>query len=291
LHPGTTRAPAAQRVVCVRVRRIFLLPRAEISATNFCMAPARAFIPALFLLASIAPAEPAPLPKINQLILDQIKQMPTGGRYSAHPVATIRLQSAAHFESGKFFVLPEAASPSYCSGATYLVFLKTIEQLRRDGALTLDFDTLNELMIRDKQKDGEGLWGRWNANGPGTARLFFELRLGKNFTELEKALPGDFMKIFWNREVGRLEHGHSVIFLGTEKRDGVDYVRYWSSNQPAGFGEKSVARSEIVHAIFSRLDTPANLTRIKNVPKIDSWLAGLLRNRSTFAKAKEKCGI
>src|SRR5205807_8267352 len=96
--------------------------------------------------------------KFNDLIVEQIQKMPTGGRYSASRVATIRLQSAAHFESGKFFVLPEAASPSYCSGATYLVFLKTIEQLRRDGALTLDYDTLNELIIRDKQKDGEGLW-------------------------------------------------------------------------------------------------------------------------------------
>src|SRR5205807_1487509 len=97
--------------------------------------------------------------------------MPQGGRYSLSRFAKIRLQSAAHFESGKFFILPSAASPSFCSGATYLIFIRTIEALRARGELHLDFATLDQLIIRD-QHDGEGIWGRWNANGPGTARLF-----------------------------------------------------------------------------------------------------------------------
>src|ERR1043166_2055672 len=83
--------------------------------------------------------------RFNDLILQQVQQMPSGGRYSASRVATIPLQSAAHFESGKFFVLPDAASPSYCSGATYLVFMKTIEALRAKGALQLDYATLESL--------------------------------------------------------------------------------------------------------------------------------------------------
>ena len=143
--------------------------------------------------------------------------MPKGGRYSASRVATIKLQQAAHFESGKFFVVPDAASPSYCSGATYLVFMKTIEVLREKGALHLDHATLESLMIRG-QRDGEGIWGRWNANGPGTARLFHEMNLGENFDDYAAAQPGDFMKIFWSPEVGKAEHGHSVIYLGMEKK-------------------------------------------------------------------------
>ena len=195
------------------------------------------------------------------MILEQIREMPQGGRYSASRVATIRLQSAAHFESGKFFIIPDAASPSYCSGATYLVFMKTIEALRDRGALHLDYATLESLMIRG-QRDGEGIWGRWNANGPGTARLFHEMDLGQNFDDFAEAQPGDFMKIFWSPEVGRAEHGHSVIYLGMEKKLGLDYVRFWSSNIPTGYGEKSVPRSKIVHAIFSRLDAPG-----KSVPR------------------------
>src|SRR6266536_5604221 len=226
----------------------------------------------------------------NTLILDQIKQMPQGGRYSVSRFAKIRLQSAAHFESGKFFILPSAPYPSFCSGATYLVFIKTIETLRARDELHLDFATLEQLIIRD-QRDGEGIWGRWNANGPGTARLFHELGLGRNFDNFNEARPGDFMKIFWSREVGRSEHGHSTIFLGTENRLGMEYVRYWSSNIPSGYGEKSVPRNKIAYAILSRLETPANLSRIASAPEVDSYLASLLRKRSSFAEATQKCGL
>jgi hypothetical protein len=227
---------------------------------------------------------------VNDVILQQIKQMPRGGQYSASHTATIRLQAAAHFESGKFFVLPAAASPSYCSGATYLVFLKTIEALGERGDLELNRETLDSLMIRG-QRDGAGVWGRWNANGPGTARLFYELGIGRNFDDFGEAQPGDFMKIFWSPEVGREEHGHSVIFLGTEKRMGLDYVRFWSSNIPFGYGERSVPRTKIVHAIFSRLSVPSNLSRIEEAPSVDKYLASLEHARSSYAEAREKCGM
>jgi hypothetical protein len=226
----------------------------------------------------------------NQLILQQVRAMPQGGSYSVTRTAKIRLQSAAHFESGKFFVLPSSASPSFCSGATYLVFIRAIEELRASGRLQLDSATLDQLMIRD-QHDGEGIWGRWNANGPGTARLFYELNLGRNFENFAEARPGDFMKIFWSKNVGKTESGHSVIFLGTESRGGVDYVRFWSSNIPAGYGEKSVPRTKIAYAIFSRLENPANLARISSVPEVDVYLASLLRKSSSFAEAIKKCGI
>ena len=244
---------------------------------------------AICVVADTLRAQLAPSP-LNDLILEQVKQMPRGGNYSASRVATIRLQAAAHFESGKFFVLPDAASPSYCSGATYLVFMKTIEALRARGALQLNYETLDRLMIRG-QRDGEGIWGRWNANGPGTARLFYELGIGRNFDDFAEAQPGDFMKIFWSPEVGRAEHGHSVIYLGTEKKIGLDYVRFWSSNVPFGYGERSVPRTKIVHAIFSRLYAPAKLTRIEETPAVDSYLASLERVRSSYEEAKEKCGM
>jgi hypothetical protein len=242
------------------------------------------------VLCACAVAQVANADSLNALILEQLQHMPTGGKYSTSHFAKIKLQSAAHFESGKFFMLPKTPFPSFCSGATYLVFIKTIEALRERGQLQLDFATLNHLVIRD-QRDGEDVWGRWNANGPGTARLFYELGLGRNFDSFDQAQPGDFMKIFWSRQVGRSEHGHSVIFLGTENRLGVEYVRFWSSNIPAGFGEKSVPRSTIAYAIFSRLTAPANLSKINDVPLVDSYLASLLRKNSNFAEATKKCGI
>src|SRR5438132_9195943 len=234
----------------------------------------------IVVLCITAIAQGAPAAGLNSLILEQIQKMPTGGKYSVSHFAKIKLESAAHFESGKFFVIPTAPYPSFCSGATYIVFIKTIEALRDSGQLQLDFATLNQLIIRD-QHDGEGIWGRWNANGPGTARLFHELGLGHNFDDFNEARPGDFMKIFWSREVGRSEHGHSTIFLGMENRLGMEYVRYWSSNIPSGYGEKSVPRNKIASAIFSRLETPANLSRIASAPEVDSYLASLLRTRSS----------
>lgn len=225
----------------------------------------------------------------NALVLEQVNKMPRGGRYSVSRFAKIKLKSSAHFESGKFFFLP-TAGPSFCSGATYLVFIRTVEALRDQGRLQLDYPTLNQLIIRD-QRDGEGIWGRWNANGPGTARLFHELGLGRNFASFDEAKPGDFMKIFWNKHVGRRESGHSVIFLGMETRGSEPYVRYWSSNMPSGYGERSVPRKKISHAIFSRLQAPANLARINRAPSVDRYLASLLRKKSSVAEANAKCGM
>src|SRR5260370_40565934 len=128
----------------------------------------------------------------NALILEQMRNMPSGGKYSVSHFAKIKLQSSAHFESGKFFVAPTKPYVSFCSGATYIVFIKTIEALRDSGQLQLDFATLNQLIIRD-QHDGEGIWGRWNANGPGTARFVLDLGLCRNFADFAQAQPGDFI--------------------------------------------------------------------------------------------------
>ena len=141
------------------------------------------------------------------------------------------------------------------------------------------------------QRDGEGIWGRWNANGPGTARLFHEIDLGRNSTDFAQAAPGDFMKIFWSGEIGKAEHGHSVIYLGSEKRTDGDYVRFWSSNIPAGYGEKSVPRGKIAQAVFSRLENPANLARIKAQPALDAYLAELTSKASSVAEMRAKCGL
>ena len=75
-----------------------------------------------------------------------------------------------------------------------------------------------------------------------------------------------------------------------EKKLGLDYVRYWSSNIPFGYGEKSVLKTKVVNAIFSRLETPENLSRIHSVPMIDTYLAGLLEKRSSFSEASAKSG-
>jgi hypothetical protein len=223
----------------------------------------------------------------NRVILSLLPSMPTGGGYLTTRAATRELERAACVSGGRLIVSPSLASPSYCSGATYIVFLRALEMMT--GGSPFSGGLANALAVRD-QPDGNGVWGRWNANGPGTACLFRELQLGPSFASFDAAQPGDFMKIFWTSEVGRRERGHSVIFLGLERQNGVEMVRFWSSNKPTGFGQKSVPRSKIANAIFSRLEYPANIERAPMLSQRDPYLAGLLTQDSSFSEALARAG-
>ncbi|MDD5349645.1 MAG: hypothetical protein PHQ12_05490 [Chthoniobacteraceae bacterium] len=241
-------------------------------------------LPALVILAALWFSLTARGEDWNARVLAQIESMPRGGGYQAGRAAYDRLTGAIGVRGGVLAVQPAQAAPSFCSEATYLVFLKTI------AATPLAPPTLDALPVQG-QPDGHGVWGRWNANGPGTARLFRELGLGRNFDDFAQARPGDFMKIFWSSEVGRREHGHSVIFLGCETQGGVESVRFWSSNAPGGYGIKSVPRTRIAYAIFSRLEHPEALNRLAEMPAVCPYLARLGAIRSSRAEAKTMVGI
>lgn len=234
---------------------------------------------------------PDPAAPWNGLILDAMRAMPAGGGYSSDHAAKRGLIDALAVTPAGFAVAPERARPSFCSGATYLVFLKAVDALARRGDITLD-DRARAALLIGNQIDGEGVWGRWNANGPGTARLFRELEIGTNFSRFDLARPGDFMKIFWSTKVGRLEHGHSVIYLGVETVNGVENVRFWSSNIGVGYGEKVVPRAKIAAAVFSRLRSPGRLSGAATLtPRVDPYLASLLTKDSNLGEVQERCGM
>ena len=58
----------------------------------------------------------------NQRVLAAIDAMPVGGGYEVSRNAAQNLCGSVKAESGRLMVQPAAAQPSYCSGATYLVF-------------------------------------------------------------------------------------------------------------------------------------------------------------------------
>ena len=248
------------------------------------------------LLLSMTPAiaeDNNSLPPVNRLILEEISSMPSSGGYAPSAAANHALQTAVTTSSEVLRVDASHASPSYCSSATYLVFLKTLAALQASHQLTLTPSTAAQLKPNG-QPDGTGIWGRWNANGHGTARLFYELGLGPTFTDLRMARPGDFLKIFWSDGIGATEHGHSVIFLGTETKNGVQCVRFWSSNipqnhTPGGYGEKSVPITRIHRMLFSRLEHSENINRL--LPRTDSYLSSLERRSSTPAEMERQCGL
>jgi len=219
----------------------------------------------------------------NARVLQTLAHLPEGGGYSTTSEASAKLRAAVSVSGRDLVLMPGRAMPSYCSGATYLVFLNAVRPNLTPEAAAVLADL--------RKADGHGVWGRWNANGPGTARLFHELGLGKNFTDLNDARPGDFLKIFWRDAVGKHEFGHSVIFLGTETKDGEPHLRFWSSNKPEGYGEKSVPLSKMKRLLFSRLEHPERIALVPKLPEKDAYLASLLTTESSFAEALQKSGV
>lgn len=223
---------------------------------------------------------------INDQVLAAIADMPVGGGYAISARAAEGLRSAVRFDEAGLEIVPSRAQPSFCSGATYLVFLKVLWKLQVSG-LALDEKVMSALMVDRLMADGEGVWGHWNANGPGTARLFYDLDLGRNFTDFKEAKPGDFLKIWWTWEIGAKEHGHSVIYLGQRANGDVSF---WSSNIPDGYGFKTVPRSKIKRALFSRLERPHNISWAPFLGTND-FLSGLLTKSATWDDVRKECGF
>ena len=244
------------------------------------------------VLAQTAPSEVDG--NINSMILNIVHQMPQGGGYSVKHQAMVAMMSAVGLDTmaapSLLAIKPELAKPSFCSEATYLVFVTLINELQAEKKLNLSSEDLKALLITG-QPDGEGIWGRWNANGPGTARLFYELHLGRNFQSLSQAQPGDFLKIFWTDEIGAKEFGHSVIFLGTRTTPEGQVMRIWSSNSGVGYSEKDVPMTKIKRMLFSRLSDPSALESISQLPKKDAYLAGLMTNVSSEEEMSSMVGI
>ncbi len=212
----------------------------------------------------------------NPRILTAVKSMPTGGGYDGSDATKNLLHGACSMlNDGRILVDANRAKPSFCSGATYLLLLKA-----------MDYDG-EEMLPEIDQKDGHGVFGRWNSNGPGAAKLVADLGAGKNFTSWEDARPGDFLKIWWTDQIGGRERGHHVVYLGHD----TETVRFWSSNQPGGYGTKSAPRRECRRVLFTRITNPEKFAAAKNLPAIDPWLAAMLREDFTWADVAAKCRV
>lgn len=215
------------------------------------------------------------VPGFNSRVLAAVHTMPTGGGYDGSDATKNLLRSSFDLTDGELHVNVNRAKPSFCSGATYLVLLKALNS--GTEALLPELD----------QKDGHSVFGRWNANGPGVAKLVADLGAGKNFTSWDKAQPGDFLKIWWTDKIGGSERGHLVIYLSHDAKT----VRFWSSNQPGGYGTKSVSRSDCHRALFTRITRPEKFAAAKNLPAVDPWLANMLQEDFTWKAVVAKCRV
>ena len=211
----------------------------------------------------------------NSKVLAAVRTMPTGGGYDGSDATKNLLHGACNLTGERIQVNAIHAKPSFCSGATYLVLLEALGS--GSEALLPEID----------QKDGHGVFGRWNSNGPGSAKLVADLGAGKNFTSWDEAQPGDFLKIWWTDRIGGHERGHLVVYLGHD----AESVRFWSSNQPSGYGTKSVPRSDCRRVLFTRITRPERFAAAKNLPAVDPWLAKMLREDFTWDEVVRKCRV
>ena len=245
---------------------------------------------------------------------------------------------------------PMQAQPSFCSSATYGVIIKALliwdtkHKIKREAWVNMKpyvgiADELNPEGIG--QYDGVGFWGRANANGPSLGVLVRELGAGYSFTAYrgakternketpeeryltddewcgqdvwQRAVPGDLMKIFWNRNETRgsdsgaiigcdddktadQEAGHSVIFMGCEG----DTVTYWSSNGPGkhpelmGYSMGRCHKTAIQRVVFTRITRPERFNNVKKMAPTDvnAYLSDLNGKRhSTTAELLRQLGI
>lgn len=236
--------------------------------------------------AQVTPVAAEERPAINSYVLAAIKTMPAGGGYDASPAAVDRLAASVKVQDGVIRQDLNVAKSSFCSGATYMVFLRVIEMLRKNGSLNLSPEAVQRF-AQVGVKDGELAFGRWNANGPGAAKLFAELKCGRNFTSYDEARSGDFMKIWWTDEIGGKERGHHVVYLDSNKST----VRFWSANQPDGYGVKTVEKDTIRRVLFSRLE---RIDRLENVVKLSAknhFLADMLDKPFTWERVVKECDV
>lgn len=229
---------------------------------------------------------------MNQLVLEAVQEMPAEGGYELTNVPARRLVESFSFNTPSDLILdPFRATPSYCTTATYMVFFKIMKKFWELSKIEPSQEVLLKLKPQ-MERDGLRIWGRWNSNGPGTAKLITDAMMGTNFDDVEKAQPGDFIKMFWNDQVGKLEKGHTGIFLGLQSLNGVRMIRFWASSKSTnGFAERIIPLSEAKRILFTRIDRPENFEKIKDLPENDLFLESMLEVVSSWSEVKKVSGF
>ncbi len=220
----------------------------------------------------------------NAMILDIIKSLPSGGGYSRGEDLQLPTVTANNIGAGRWEMKVYDGHPSHCTSATYAVYAHLAAVMQNEGRLSLTADQIRSLEALKTLPDGthlvdgQGPFWIFNANGAGAAALLKHTGTGFSFRDdaLSYARPGDFLKLFWNENVGASERGHQVVYLDHRETAGRDMICFWGSQHggrkkrdgetetlyfPAaaggevqdGYGEVCRPRSDIKAMIFSRV--------------------------------------
>ncbi len=152
-------------------------------------------------------------------------------------------------------------STSYCSGASYSVFIESLNIIsEKYNELKPDSIRLEAIRMQEpdggRREDHIKYWGKWNANGFGSQFALVQYSgMGKEIFPSE-ARPGDFVNISW-----KSGNGHSVVFLSWIKdKDDNKYLHYWSSQKGTnGIGDQLVSIDRIKNIKIVRLISPKKI--------------------------------
>ena len=222
----------------------------------------------------------------NARVLKAIDEMPKKGGYVLTNVSPVKLRDAFSWNMDELIFNESKAIPSYCTTATYAVFFKVLKSYWSENGYPAK--EIQELYRANVEVDGLRVWGRWNSNGPGTAKFFFDSGIGTNFEDISKALPGDFLKIWWNDEIGKKESGHSVVFLKSDEAT----ITFWSSNTITdGYGVRTIPKTMAKRLLFSRIERPENAVTMATLPATDAFLESMLTRESSWKEVRATTGL
>jgi len=174
-------------------------------------------------------------------------------------------------------LLKPPRSTSYCSGATYAVFIEAMNLIFPEGAKRISPKRAEAMRMQEpdgaRRKDGVKFWGHWNADGFGSQYSLVQYTgMGKEVTP-KQARPGDFMNISWKNG-----GGHSVIFLGWTKgkKQGEIGICYWSSQEDSnGFADVYLESTDSIKYVkIVRLCNPEKIFDFDVKKPVEMFIPG-----------------
>jgi hypothetical protein len=238
----------------------------------------------------------------NTIILEIIDSLPKGGGCEVRGSRVALPVIAVHQLGGRLGLHVRDGHPSHCTSAAYALYMHLVSRLHNSGQINLSVEQISALQAVKARPDGtpmldgQGPFWIFNANGAGSAAFLKHTGTGISFRDdtLSYVRPGDFLKIFWNENVGieyfksggvnrrKSERGHQVVFTGRKVTAGTEMICFWGSQKqgrtkrgkrremryfPAqpdgkvhnGYGEVCRPRGDIKHMIFSRIVCMENL--------------------------------
>jgi len=188
----------------------------------------------------------------NDIVLEEIGSIRPGQGYSmGNAAATGGVNIPV--QAGNRVLSSGSGGASFCSGALYAIFMRTVNRIDPTIFTRMNEDQLDN--FTPGLPDYKGFFGAVNGSHHGIKDANRLVRFGDEIDGIQSACAGDFMQF----DRTNSKYGHAAIFLG--EKGGKTY--YWaSSGQTGGYGVRCEPTNTLIPRIV-RLKYPKNLLQIE----------------------------